>query len=181
MKISAIDTYALILPVKEIYGGAAGYLEDCRTLIIRVETENGIEGWGEATQGRPGNTYRPSYASPPRIGTRNLVLRPGPDPVAALLQRAGSGIWIEEVLGLHTVDAATGDFSLGASGRLIAKGELGSPVEGLAISGNVIKLLASVEAVGSDLLLFPGGGAAPSVLVRSLSVAGDEAATGDAG
>ena len=57
MKISAIDTYALILPVKEIYGGAAGYLEDCRTLIIRVETDNGIEGWGEATQGRPGNTY----------------------------------------------------------------------------------------------------------------------------
>ena len=57
MKISTIDTYALILPVKELYGGAAGYLEDCRTLIIRVETDNGIEGWGEATQGRPGNTY----------------------------------------------------------------------------------------------------------------------------
>ena len=57
MKISAIDTYALILPVKEIYGGAAGYLDDCRTLIIRVATDNGIEGWGEATQGRPGNTY----------------------------------------------------------------------------------------------------------------------------
>jgi len=57
MKISAIDAYALMLPIKEIYGGAAGYLEDCRTLIIRVETDNGIEGWGEATQGRPGNTY----------------------------------------------------------------------------------------------------------------------------
>ncbi|HET7006002.1 MAG TPA: enolase C-terminal domain-like protein [Candidatus Binatia bacterium] len=57
MKISAIDTYALILPIKEIYGGAAGYLEDCRTLLIRVATDNGIEGWGEAAQGRPGNTY----------------------------------------------------------------------------------------------------------------------------
>lgn len=57
MKISAITTYPLILPIREIYGGAAGFLEDCRTLIIRVETDNGIEGWGEATQGRPGNTY----------------------------------------------------------------------------------------------------------------------------
>ncbi len=57
MKIVAIDTYPLILPVKEIYGGAAGFLEDCRTLIVRVATDNGIEGWGEATQGRPGNTY----------------------------------------------------------------------------------------------------------------------------
>ena len=57
MKVLAIDTYPLILPVAEIYGGAAGTLEDCRSLIVRVETETGIEGWGEATQGRPGNTY----------------------------------------------------------------------------------------------------------------------------
>ena len=57
MKIIAIDTYPLVLPVKEIYGGAAGFLEDCRSLIVRVQTENGIEGWGEGTQGRPGNTY----------------------------------------------------------------------------------------------------------------------------
>lgn len=57
MKIIAIDTYSLVLPVKEIYGGAAGFLDDCRSLIVRVETDNGMEGWGEATQGRPGNTY----------------------------------------------------------------------------------------------------------------------------
>ena len=56
-KIVAIETYPLILPVREIYGGAAGTLEDCRSLVVRVETENGFEGWGEATQGRPGNTY----------------------------------------------------------------------------------------------------------------------------
>lgn len=57
MKVRSIDVYPLILSVAEIYGGAAGTLEDCRSLIVRVEAENGIEGWGEATQGRPGNTY----------------------------------------------------------------------------------------------------------------------------
>jgi muconate cycloisomerase len=57
MKITAIDTYPLVFPIREIYGGAAGFLEDCRTLIIRLQTDDGIEGWGEATQGRPGNTY----------------------------------------------------------------------------------------------------------------------------
>ena len=57
MKIVAIDTYPLVLPVKEIYGGAAGFLEDCRSLVVRVQTDDGTEGWGEATQGRPGNTY----------------------------------------------------------------------------------------------------------------------------
>lgn len=57
MKIASIQAYPLILPVKEVYGGAAGFLEDCRSLIVCVRTANGIEGWGEATQGRPGNTY----------------------------------------------------------------------------------------------------------------------------
>lgn len=57
MKIKRIERFPLILPIREVYGGAAGFLEDCRTLIVRVEAENGIEGWGEATQGRPGNTY----------------------------------------------------------------------------------------------------------------------------
>jgi hypothetical protein len=42
IKIIAIDTYPLVVPVKEIYGGAAGSLEDCRSLIVRVEIENGI-------------------------------------------------------------------------------------------------------------------------------------------
>src|SRR5262249_33654916 len=57
IRIIAVEVYPLILPVAEVYGGAAGTLEDCRALIVRVETEDGIEGWGEATQGRPGNTY----------------------------------------------------------------------------------------------------------------------------
>ena len=35
MKVLAIDTYPLILPIAEIYGGAAGTLEDCRSLIVR--------------------------------------------------------------------------------------------------------------------------------------------------
>ncbi len=78
MKIVAIDTYPLMLPVKEIYGGAAGFLEDCRSLIVRVETESGVEGWGEGTQGRPGNTYETletmeimtqKYFAPALIGT----------------------------------------------------------------------------------------------------------------
>ncbi|MBF8255061.1 MAG: MR MLE domain-containing protein [Deltaproteobacteria bacterium] len=42
MRIAAIDTYPLVLPVREIYGGAAGFLEDCRSLIVRVEIENGL-------------------------------------------------------------------------------------------------------------------------------------------
>jgi L-alanine-DL-glutamate epimerase-like enolase superfamily enzyme len=48
----------LILPISEIYGGAAGFLEDCRTLIIRVETDNGCRRLGaKRLKAGPGNTY----------------------------------------------------------------------------------------------------------------------------
>src|SRR3989337_2377485 len=68
LRIASIDIYPVVLPVREIYGGAAGFLEDCRSLIVRVEIEDGLEGWGEATQGRPGNTYE-------RLAT---IMRPAP-------------------------------------------------------------------------------------------------------
>jgi L-alanine-DL-glutamate epimerase-like enolase superfamily enzyme len=85
MKVLAVDTYPLILPVAEIYGGAAGTLEDCRSLIVRVETENGIEGWGEATQGRPGNTYE-------TLETMEIMVRKyfGPALIGMDLEETGS-------------------------------------------------------------------------------------------
>ena len=85
MKILAIDTYPLILPVAEIYGGAAGTLEECRSLIVRVEAENGIDGWGEATQGRPGNTYE-------TLETMEIMVRQyfGPTLIGMDLEDTGS-------------------------------------------------------------------------------------------
>lgn len=85
MKVLAIDTYPLILPVAEIYGGAAGTLEDCRSLIVHVETETGIEGWGEATQGRAGNTYE-------TLETMEIMVRRyfGPALIGMDLEETGS-------------------------------------------------------------------------------------------
>ena len=85
MKVLAIDTYPLILPVAEIYGSAAGTLEDCRSLIVRVETETGIEGWGEATQGRLGNTYE-------TLETMEIMVRKyfGPALIGMDLEETGS-------------------------------------------------------------------------------------------
>lgn len=123
-------------------------------------------------QGRPGNAVRGSYGSLPQIGPTNLLLQPGSDSRDSLLERAGSGVWIGEVMGLHTVDPISGDFSLGGNGRLIEGGRLGPPIDQIAFSGNLLGLLRSVEAVGSDLKLFPGAGGAPSVLLAELSVAG---------
>lgn len=36
-KINAVDCYPLVLPVREIYGGTAGFLEDWRSLIFHFK------------------------------------------------------------------------------------------------------------------------------------------------
>lgn len=122
--------------------------------------------------GGAGSTVRGSYSSLPSVAPMNPLLEPGTATRDDLVERAGDGVLILEVMGLHTVDPITGDFSLGGTGRRIERGRIGEPIEQMAFSGNLLSLLGSVEAVGSDLRLFPGGGGAPSLLLRDLSVAG---------
>ncbi len=161
------------------YGSAPADGEGLTTRRIPLLEDGRLVGFLHDTysstkmaEGRPGNSVRSSYLGPPQIGPMNLLLLPGDEPRASLLERAESGVLITEVMGLHTVDPVSGDFSLGGAGRLIESGKPGAPVEQLAFSGNLLELLTGVEAVGSDLKLFPGGGGAPSVLLGELSVAG---------
>ncbi len=119
-----------------------------------------------------GHAVRDSYTTLPGIGTRNLCLEPsGPGP-AEILAAAGEGLYVEEVMGLHTVDPVTGDFSLGASGRMVTGGRLGGAAEGFAIAGNVLSILEAVEAVGSDLRFFPGTSGGSTVLLGGIAVSG---------
>jgi muconate cycloisomerase len=90
MKILSINTYPLVLPIKEVYGGAAGYLDDCRTLIVRAEAEDGIEGWGEATQGRPGNTYE-------TLETMEIMVRKYFGPALVGMNLKDTGAVLEEL------------------------------------------------------------------------------------
>ncbi len=147
-----------------------------RTVLIEEGALRGYlhDTYSAAKHGSPraGNAVRPSYGAPPQVGPMNLLLLPGAEPLEALVERAGHGILITEVMGLHTVDPVTGDFTLGGSGRAIENGRAGAPFDRLAFSGNFLTLLSSIEAVGSDLRLFPAGGGSPSVLLRELSVAG---------
>ncbi len=90
MKISRIEVFPLTLSIREIYGGAAGFLEDCRTLIVRLEAEDGIEGWGEATQGRPGNTYE-------TLETMEIMVRKYFGPVLVGMNLEDTGAVLEKL------------------------------------------------------------------------------------
>ncbi len=104
---------------------------------------------------------------PPGPDVTNLYIEAGPDGTARdLCWKAWQGLWVREVLGLHTVDPISGDFSVGCSGLWIRGGQAAHPVTGAALAGNLLDLLGAVAAVGSDLRFHDGVGA-PSLLVEA--------------
>jgi len=82
------------------------------------------------------------------------------------------GMVVEEVMGLHTVDPISGDFSLGCSGDWIDRGQKVHPVKSIAIAGNLFELFRRVIGVGEDLRFF-GAVGAPSLLINELLISGN--------
>ncbi|MCR4399526.1 MAG: TldD/PmbA family protein, partial [Syntrophomonadaceae bacterium] len=119
-----------------------------------------------------GNGVRASFRALPAVGPTNLFLQPGEVPARELAGTVTRGLYVSEVMGMHTANPISGDFSVGAAGLLIENGRLASPVRGVTIAGNLRQLLQEVEAVGDDLRFY-GRMGAPSLRVRGLSVAGE--------
>jgi PmbA protein len=118
-----------------------------------------------------GNSSR-GVKTPPGISTTNFYLKPGTRSLEDLIREVGDGILITNLMGVHTANAVTGNFSLGASGILIRGGKLAKPVKGFAVAGNVLHLFRDAKALGSDLRFF-GATGAPSLLIPELAVSGD--------
>lgn len=118
-----------------------------------------------------GNGVRSSYKGTPEVGITNFYVAAGQTSKESLLQNIDRGLYITDVMGMHTANPVSGDFSVGAAGLLIEKGRLTRPVKGVAVAGNIKELLMKVEAVGDDLTFFVGKGA-PSLLISEISVSG---------
>jgi PmbA protein len=118
-----------------------------------------------------GNSMRSGFKEAPHPGTRNLYLKAGTLEPPALYDSIENGVAIHDVIGMHTANPITGDFSVGASGYLIRNGKRAQAIRGFAISGNLHHIFSSVEAVGSDLKFY-GSVGAPSVRVNQLTVGG---------
>jgi PmbA protein len=122
-----------------------------------------------------GNAERGSYRSPPGVGTSNLVVEPGDATLDELVARAGDGLYVTDVAGLHSgVNPISGTFSVGATGRLIENGELGAPVREITIASDLVSMLKGVQAVGSQARWVPFGGSvkAAPLLLEAMTVSG---------
>lgn len=119
-----------------------------------------------------GNGMRSSFKGAPEVGPTNMFFVPGQVRPEELLAGVDKGLYVYDLLGTHTANPISGDFSLGATGILIEKGRFTRPVRGVVIAGNVVTLLKEIQAVGSDLRFYLGFGS-PTLLVQPLTVSGE--------
>ena len=121
--------------------------------------------------GQAGNAFRSSFKSVPVPGPTNLFVRPGCADTDELVDSLGNGIYIQDVMGMHTADPISGDFSVGINGYEVQGGNRKRAVCEMTISGNILSLLEGISATGSGIR-FAGQVGSPPVLVDGLSVSG---------
>lgn len=124
-----------------------------------------------------GNASKAGYDSAVAIRPFTMYLAPGEYTEKQLLEKAGNGIYINSLGGLHAgANPITGDFSLQSAGFMIENGEKTIPVKSFTVADNFYDLLKAITAVGSNVELPSAMGmtafGSPSVLVEQLSVAG---------
>jgi PmbA protein len=120
-----------------------------------------------------GNARRASFKSTPGVSAHNLFLAPGELDQGGLLARAGEGLLVQEVSGVHSgANPITGDFSVGVSGLLFRGGELAEPVREATVAAQLLDILQGIEEVGSDLRFTTGSIGGSSLLVGQMTVAG---------
>ncbi|HCJ67638.1 MAG TPA: TldD/PmbA family protein [Elusimicrobia bacterium] len=146
----------------------------------KILTENGIlenflyDTYTATKEGvkSTGNAGRNSFESIPEPDTTNFYLLPGEKNKEKIIKEIGNGIYIIEVMGLHTADPVSGDFSVGISGRYIKDGELSFPLQGMTMAGNIWQLMNSIIALGNDLKFY-GSIGAPTIVFSEVTFGGE--------
>jgi PmbA protein len=121
-----------------------------------------------------GNASRGGYKGNIGVSHSNAYILNGSHTVSDLQNTMNSGLYINELDGLHAgTNAITGDFSLGARGFMIDGGKVSRPVNQIVLSGNLFTMLKEIEGIADDLKFYFQPVGSPSLLIRSLSIAGE--------
>jgi Predicted Zn-dependent proteases and their inactivated homologs len=124
---------------------------------------------GKAGVKSTGNGSRSSYTSAPYVGLRNFIID---YPQTDVIADTQSGVFVNTVIGAHTANSISGDFSVEARNAFTIKdGALDKPIKSLMISGNAFDLLKQITGAGFDVRKV-GGIITPSIRVSDMSVIG---------
>jgi PmbA protein len=115
-----------------------------------------------------GNATR-STDGPPSPGVSNVVLTPGTASREALIRDMGRGLVVTSMLGA-SVNPTTGDYSRGAAGFWVERGEIVHAVNECTVAGNLRDMLRRI--VPANDARAHASMQVPSLLVEGLTIAG---------
>ncbi len=120
-----------------------------------------------------GNAVRGGFKSTPGCGCLAVALTPGTATQDELIASIGDGVLIRMVQGLHSgVNPVSGDFSTGASGRVIRGGELAEPIREFTIASTLQRMLLDIQSVGGDVQWLPSTAAGLSLVITDVTMSG---------
>lgn len=109
-----------------------------------------------------GNAVRSGYSDVPRVGNRNIIVS---SPDARDLLGETKGLLVGGLIGAHTANPISGDFSVEAKNAFfVAPGEEAKPIRSLMLAGNFFELLKDIE-IGRDVRAI-GAIVTPTIKVR---------------
>ena len=129
-------------------------------LDLRSARQLGLESTGHADR---------DADALPSPSVTNFYLEPGALSPKALIGDVEQGFYVLETMGMG-VSNVTGDYSLGAAGFWIDKGEIAYPVSEVTIAGNLKDMFK--ELTPADDLVFRYGIDSPTLRVEGMTVAG---------
>jgi len=120
-----------------------------------------------------GNAIRGGFKGTPGVGCLALQLLPGTRDQQALIADIDDGVLVQSVSGLHSgVNAISGDFSVGASGLQITKGQVAGPIREFTIASTLQRMLHDVAEIGNDVDWLPMRAAGVSLVIRDVTLSG---------
>lgn len=152
-----------------------GYKKQKNTLVENGVLKQFIHNSATASELGMDNNFCASRSSksPLGVGLSNFIIEAGPDSESLLNDK--TYVEIIKAQGLHSgINAVSGDFSLGVSGRVWENGKVTKYFKDVTVNGNFFNMLKEVSFVGDKL--HPSDDRtffSPHIIFSNLSIAGN--------
>jgi PmbA protein len=150
-----------------------------RTEVIRGGTLTGflydLTSARRDNKSSTGNAARAGFKSAPYPAPTNLAFDPTGETARDIQGRADRALLVRDLHGVHSgANPISGDFSVGATGILLERGDETQPVKEVTIAAPMLEILARIEAVGADRRWLPFGGSlgGATTFVSEMTVGG---------
>jgi PmbA protein len=104
-------------------------------------------------------------------GVRNLTVDTSDKDFEGMLRELDTGLLVTEMMG-SSVNNVTGDYSRGAAGFWVEKGEIAYPVAEITVAGNLLDMYKNIVSIGNDIDSRRSTRTG-SILISEMTVAGE--------